>query len=203
MAYIVGLLKPSEKAELERRGWEIEPPPKDLVAQIPPENDTQYGMVFVDSNMFNIMSGADWDKGPPKKITVTVSDIQVTERKVEIPSHCPKCRADLTDRGQKNLRVWEYCDQERRGYLPANQEEAHDNYGINTGGSANGGESFIDNVSVWCVCGEILVGGKFERLLANKVPVVTYTWSTRTPTALIPSQYSMTTSRIEARRYTV
>ncbi len=62
MAYIVGLLSPEEKQELERRGWEIEAAPKDL---IPPEPTPgkEMAMVFVDTSMFDVMSGPDWDKG--------------------------------------------------------------------------------------------------------------------------------------------
>ena len=59
MAYIIGIMTKAEAETLRRRGWEIEDPPPALAS------DTEYedvcGMVFVDSNIFDIMSGADWD----------------------------------------------------------------------------------------------------------------------------------------------
>ena len=63
MAYIIGLLKPEEERELERRGWELEEPPVALVPREPTPG-TRMRMVFVDSDMFNVMSGPDWDQGP-------------------------------------------------------------------------------------------------------------------------------------------
>lgn len=62
MAYIVGLCSEEEIKELERRGWDIEEAPKSLTSP-----DCRDGlktvMVWVDSSMFVIMDGPDWDKG--------------------------------------------------------------------------------------------------------------------------------------------
>jgi len=62
MAYIVGLCSKKEIIELERRGWEIEEPPRSLKSK-----DRYDGMrtvmVWVDSSMFDVMNGPDWDKG--------------------------------------------------------------------------------------------------------------------------------------------
>lgn len=63
MAYIVGLLNPKEEKELKRRGWTLEEAPKELI----PEDTTpgmQMWMVWVDNNMFSVMDGPDWEKGP-------------------------------------------------------------------------------------------------------------------------------------------
>ena len=68
MAYIIGLLTEEEAKELERRGWELEDPPKSL---IPPSLNKRkkfkdsmfYRMVWVDNDMFSIMDGPDWEKG--------------------------------------------------------------------------------------------------------------------------------------------
>lgn len=68
MAYIVGLVTPEEEEELERRGWVIESPPTELRTE--GEGDGMRTiMVFVDSNLFTIMDGPDWDKVPAKENT--------------------------------------------------------------------------------------------------------------------------------------
>ena len=59
MAYIVGDLEPEEIKELERRGWKLESPPAQLV---PKDGDLNVKMVWVDADMFSIMSGLDWEK---------------------------------------------------------------------------------------------------------------------------------------------
>lgn len=165
MAYIIGLLKPEEKEELERRGWEVEEPHESFKSPAAERDGMKYGMVFIDNSMLQIMSGGDWDKGPPKKAKVIVCDIAVTEREVEIPTHCPKCLADLTHSDVQRLRVWEFSDQERKGYIPVEPGTAENYYGINTGDMANGGgNNFIENVSVCCKCSEVLAEGKFTRV---------------------------------------
>ena len=62
MSYIAGYVFKNEKAELERRGWEFEAAPKEL---IPDETipDMEYVMVWVDIDLFEIMDGPDWEKG--------------------------------------------------------------------------------------------------------------------------------------------
>ena len=61
MAYIIGLLKPEEETELERRGWDLEDPPAELVPKDPTPGQ-RLRMVFVDTDMFEVMSGPDWDR---------------------------------------------------------------------------------------------------------------------------------------------
>jgi hypothetical protein len=63
MAYIIGLLTAAEAAELKRRGWELEPAPKEMVPAEPLEEGDSIQMVYVDNDMFAVMSGPDWDKG--------------------------------------------------------------------------------------------------------------------------------------------
>ena len=68
MAYIIGLVTKKEKEELERRGWEVEDPPpcdefKSPTDRYAIKDGIQYRMVYVDNDMFEIMSGPDWDKG--------------------------------------------------------------------------------------------------------------------------------------------
>lgn len=65
MAYVIGYLTPDEEAELQRRGWEIEPAPSDLVPTKAKDPD-RIKMVWVDTSMFDVMNGPDWDKGPDK-----------------------------------------------------------------------------------------------------------------------------------------
>lgn len=64
MAYIVGQLSEDEEKELARRGWTVEPAP--VVdfdgASFGPHPD-RMRMVWVDSSMFDVMNGPDWDKG--------------------------------------------------------------------------------------------------------------------------------------------
>lgn len=63
MAYIVGILTENEIAVLESRGWEMEDPPPSLMPHIDEgEEPVRMKMVFVDNDMFSIMSGPEWDK---------------------------------------------------------------------------------------------------------------------------------------------
>jgi hypothetical protein len=68
MAYLVGFISDEELADLENRGWEFEDPPAEL---IPKELDEEldkkletssYTMVWVDSDLYDIMTGPDWEK---------------------------------------------------------------------------------------------------------------------------------------------
>ena len=65
MAYIIGQASEEEIAELERRGWEIEEPPAGYTTEDVSENigeplGDRMIMIFVDADLFNIMSGSDW-----------------------------------------------------------------------------------------------------------------------------------------------
>lgn len=63
MAYIVGLLTIDEEQELVRRGWVMERAPDALIDEETGAEPERMKMVWVDSSMFTVMSGADWDKG--------------------------------------------------------------------------------------------------------------------------------------------
>jgi hypothetical protein len=60
MAYIIGALTSKEKATLRKRGWDVEPITPVTLAEL---NKKCLSLVFVDSSMFNVMSGPNWDKG--------------------------------------------------------------------------------------------------------------------------------------------
>jgi hypothetical protein len=64
MAYIVGVLSPEEEAELNRRGWQVEPAPAvDFDTGQSCLTLHRMRMVWVDQDMFKIMDGPDWDRG--------------------------------------------------------------------------------------------------------------------------------------------
>lgn len=69
MAYVVGYVSRQEREELERRGWEVEDFTKLMGENNPmlvPTEGLEAIVVYVDSNVFEIMSGPDWEKGPDK-----------------------------------------------------------------------------------------------------------------------------------------
>jgi hypothetical protein len=64
MAYVIGLVDDDDRKELERRGWDIEPAPAELVPDsMSIEDRARMLMVWVDTSMFEIMNGPDWDHG--------------------------------------------------------------------------------------------------------------------------------------------
>jgi len=73
MAWLAGLATQDEIEELKRRGWVVEPAEDyRLIGEgkgfmfNPPEPPDNMGLkavvVFVDSNLFEIMDGPDWEK---------------------------------------------------------------------------------------------------------------------------------------------
>lgn len=63
MAYIVGDITEEEEKTLKERGWDVEPAPNWFIETGPEcEKHLRLRMVFVDSDMFAIMSGPDWEK---------------------------------------------------------------------------------------------------------------------------------------------
>ena len=62
MAWIIGGVTPQEAEELKRRGWTIDNP--NTLGAFPTDNVA----VFVDNDMFKIMSGPDWEGGAVDKI---------------------------------------------------------------------------------------------------------------------------------------
>jgi hypothetical protein len=62
MAYIIGILTTEERKTLEDRGWDIEKAPAELEDALLDHEASKMCMVWVDSDMFAIMNGPDWDK---------------------------------------------------------------------------------------------------------------------------------------------
>ena len=69
MAYLVGVVSNKELDTLIERGWDIEIPPLALidtdhydVQGVSKDGNSNMIMIFVDSDMFAIMSGPDWEK---------------------------------------------------------------------------------------------------------------------------------------------
>lgn len=67
MAYLIGLVTPAEAEVLKMRGWDLEDPPApdyftaEDQSDIPDEEKAQYVMVWVDTNLFEIMSEPTWE----------------------------------------------------------------------------------------------------------------------------------------------
>lgn len=75
MAYIVGIVSKKEKAILEARGWDVElaldynivgGDETHHLLHEDEDSDKEAVLIFVDSNLFDIMSGPDWEKGSIK-----------------------------------------------------------------------------------------------------------------------------------------
>jgi len=62
MAYIVGLLTLDEQKKLINRGWELEDGPTELKPDSEIPDEYNFLMCWVDSSMFDIMNGPDWDR---------------------------------------------------------------------------------------------------------------------------------------------
>lgn len=70
MAYVIGFISDEEREDLESRGWEFEDPPAGLA----PENTEEgfvkwrethsYKMAWIDSSLYEIMTGPDWEPRP-------------------------------------------------------------------------------------------------------------------------------------------
>jgi hypothetical protein len=68
---------------------------------------------------------------------VTVCDLVVREREVDVPSKCPRCGADLTFPG--SMKVWEFQDQCRPAHFDDAEQE-----GLNWGDCLpSSGETFM------------------------------------------------------------
>jgi hypothetical protein len=70
MAWIVGLATREEIGTLQRRGWIVEHPSDEIQSRLclPPSDQKlddpdfmQPVMIYVDSDLFTIMSGQDWN----------------------------------------------------------------------------------------------------------------------------------------------
>jgi len=78
MAYLFGKVTPKEAAALEAAGWELEDP--DKVAREACASDVKdpdkMVAVFVDSDLFAIMTGTDWEEVPINKANNTSEENQ-------------------------------------------------------------------------------------------------------------------------------
>ena len=63
MSYIAGILTHAEAAVLEGRGWVLEDAPEELVPEDMDLKNHVFKLVWVDSDMFDVMNGSPWDKG--------------------------------------------------------------------------------------------------------------------------------------------
>jgi hypothetical protein len=68
--FVVGFATKEEIEELEKRGWEVEPAEKynligdsdPYLMEAPKSEDTKAIVIWVDSSVFDVMSGPDWEK---------------------------------------------------------------------------------------------------------------------------------------------
>jgi len=61
MAWIIGLVTNEELEKLRDIGWEDEDPPEELTPdEESGDSHTHTRAFFVDSNVFEVMTGADW-----------------------------------------------------------------------------------------------------------------------------------------------
>lgn len=78
MAFIAGFVTKEERARLEARGWEVEDASRyglvgsseNHLMEAPQGDDTEAIVVFVDSNVLDVMSGPDWDQDPDDGKTI-------------------------------------------------------------------------------------------------------------------------------------
>ena len=75
MAYIIGFVTKEERKELERRGWDVEEASRyNLIGDdgdhllYEPNGDQEAIVIYVDTDVFEVMDGPDWDKGPEKEV---------------------------------------------------------------------------------------------------------------------------------------
>jgi hypothetical protein len=107
MAYIVGIVSQEEKAELERRGWEIEVPPTELTSTV--EDGDEVIQVWVDSSVFNVMNGPDWDGATCKDCGISTE---------EPPTKCHICEMAEMTRIRRMDPVFHYsCESNECVYL--------------------------------------------------------------------------------------
>ena len=66
MAWIVGLVTEQELESLREIGWEDEDPPQDLVSEEDGTSGMRTRAFYVDSNVFQVMTGPDWTQPKEK-----------------------------------------------------------------------------------------------------------------------------------------
>lgn len=90
--------------------------------------------------------------------TITICDITVTKRAVELPDECPKCKTKLRE---SSLTAWEYQDQSRGVTIDDAGNVGTDGGDYSCDDLPQGGESFISWVALTCGgCGYMLAEGK-------------------------------------------
>jgi hypothetical protein len=66
MAYVIGLITKEEEIALVRRGWKVEDAPKELIDPDSPYDETRMKMFWIDTGVWDIMTGPDWDTDVPE-----------------------------------------------------------------------------------------------------------------------------------------
>jgi hypothetical protein len=95
---------------------------------------------------------------------VTIADITIRYRDVEIPEKCPSCGRSFTEPESANLREVDYVDQYMYGWLMDEEgdRKVWEPAGTPSYGQLEFGESNIV-VGYSCACTEVLVSGKETR----------------------------------------
>jgi hypothetical protein len=89
---------------------------------------------------------------------VSISDVVVTTREVDIPEACPKCDADFTDAEEQNVSAYEWQDQGRPGHFGEDGEFVYHEAAL-----PDSGESYIAYIGYACsACGASLAEGTLE-----------------------------------------
>lgn len=69
MAWVIGHITNDELNKLRAIGWEDEAPPKELVEGLEDIEKLNYRAFFVDNDVFDIMTGPDWENGEEGNIS--------------------------------------------------------------------------------------------------------------------------------------
>jgi|SRR5271165_3805265 len=90
-------------------------------------------------------------------LKITICDVTVRERVVELPDNCTKCGIALRE---ARLTGWEYQDQSRP--VVVRDDDLTIDYDEEGANVPEGGEAFISYVTLVCQCGEFLVEGDMK-----------------------------------------
>lgn len=92
MAYVIGLVTKHEREVLEMRGWEIEEAPKFFTEQADLDDEHEMVMIYVDSNVLDVMSGESWEMRCQECGALDPHDADDTERlRARGPWHKATC----------------------------------------------------------------------------------------------------------------
>lgn len=133
--------------------------------------------------------GSTSSSDEPRKVKVSVANIVVTYKTVEIETVCPNCKADLTVDGA--IKAWEYVDEGVRGRLHLNPlpsphlqgpkeenflvrdvemklkdgEVEEETFLMSGSTDRSHGDNFICYVAYWCLeCDEPFLEGDYEAI---------------------------------------